>query len=446
MINELLNNKTTVEDLKKILNNNWRNGYTIPSARLYPFQWNWDAGFIAIALSYIDEDRAMEEVSSMFKAQWKNGMLPHIAFHQLNDNYFPGPEVWKTDQLQFSSQEVSSTGITQPPVFGFVLLRMHSMMQSNPKWNACLLDIFPKVLAFHRYLYTHRDPNNEGLVYIQHNWESGTDNSPLWDHIFDSMDVSTARDVSHLRKDNKLVDESERPTNENYKRYINLIDRFVACDYDDSIIAQTSPFLVQDVLFNSMLVKSNYGLIELGKYLNQDISEIESWNTKTIESINAKFWNPGTGFYYAYDLRANKSIPIKVSSGFMPLFAGICSSDQANLLVSHLTTSFAKNENWYLCASCAFDEPAFNPLKYWRGPVWINVNWMLYHGLERYGFIDLADRVKKDSMKLIENEGSFEYFDPRPNGEAQEKRGIGADLFSWSAALYLDFIYNPSIC
>jgi len=446
MIDELLHNKTTVEDLKKVLNNNWRDGYTIPSARLYPFQWNWDAGFIAIALSYIDADRAMQEVTSMFKAQWKNGMLPHIAFHQLNENYFPGPEVWKTDQLEISSQEVSSTGITQPPVFGFVLQRMHSILKLNKNWDAFLNDMYPKVLAFHRYLYTCRDPENEGLVYIQHNWESGTDNSPLWDHIFDSMDVSNARDVAHLRKDNKMVDESERPTNENYKRYINLIDRFVACNYQDEIIAKESPFLVQDVLFNSMLVKSNYGLIELGKYLNKDTSELENWNAKTIESINSKFWDSVTGFYYAYDLRAKKTIPIKVSSGFMPLFAGICSSDQAASLVNHLTTSFAKNENWYLCASCAYDEPAFNPLKYWRGPVWINVNWMLYHGLERYGFIVLADRVRKDSMTLIENEGSFEYFDPRPNGEAQLKRGIGADLFSWSAALYLDFIYNPSIC
>lgn len=435
-----------VELLKTILNNNWRGGYTIPSARLYPFQWNWDAGFIALALSYLDQNRAMQEVNSMFSCQWQNGMLPHIAFHQLNDNYFPGPDVWKTNELSISNKAVSSTGITQPPVFGFVLQRMHAVMQANPQWESFLKNIFPKVVAFHRYLYEKRDPLKEGLVYIQHNWESGTDNSPLWDHIFDSMDVSTARDVSHLRKDNKLVDASERPTDENYKRYIYLIDQFVACQYDDDIIAKTCPFLVQDVLFNSMLIKSNEGLIELGEFLNEDVTEIKDWNKKSIRSFNNKFWDPVTGFYYAFDLRANKRIPIKVSSGFMPLFAGVCSPEQAESLVRHLTTSFSKNDAWYLCASCAHDEPAFNPLKYWRGPVWINVNWMLYHGLVKYKFIELANRVKKDSMDLVENEGSFEYFDPRPDGEAQEKRGIGADLFSWTAALYLDFIYNPSIC
>ncbi len=436
---------TSIEDLKNILDKNWRDGYTIPSARLYPFQWNWDAGFIALALSYTNQHRAMQEVDFMFKSQWDNGMLPHIAFHQPNENYFPGPEVWKTDNLKGSAKLVSTTGITQPPVFGFILKRMHQQMQSNPNWQGFLEKIFPKVVAFHRYLYQHRDPHQEGLVYIQHNWESGTDNSPLWDHIFETMDVSKARDVSHLRKDNKLVDASERPTNENYKRYIHLIDLFVACGYDDATIAETSPFLVQDVLFNSMLVKSNFGLIELGKYLNLDVTEIENWNKKSIQAINDKFWDETSGFYYAFDLRSNKRIPIKVSSGFMPLFAGVASSEQAASLVKHLTQSFMKNDAWFACASCAFDEPSFNPLKYWRGPVWINVNWMIYHGLKKYGFPDMASRIKKDSMELVERHGCFEYFDPRPVGEAQEKRGIGADLFSWSAALYLDFVYNKEI-
>lgn len=436
---------TSIEDLKNILDKNWRDGYTIPSARLYPFQWNWDAGFIALALSYTNQHRAMQEVDFMFKSQWDNGMLPHIAFHQPNENYFPGPEVWKTDNLKGSAKLVSTTGITQPPVFGFILKRMHQQMQSNPNWQGFLEKIFPKVVAFHRYLYQHRDPHQEGLVYIQHNWESGTDNSPLWDHIFETMDVSKARDVSHLRKDNKLVDASERPTNENYKRYIHLIDLFVACGYDDATIAETSPFLVQDVLFNSMLVKSNFGLIELGKYLNLDVTEIENWNKKSIQAINDKFWDETSGFYYAFDLRSNKRIPIKVSSGFMPLFAGVASSEQAASLVKHLTQSFMKNDAWFACASCAFDEPSFNPLKYWRGPVWINVNWMIYHGLKKYGFPDMASRIKKDSMELVERHGCFEYFDPRPVGEAQEKRGIGADLFSWSAALYLDFVYNNEI-
>ena len=51
--------------------------------------------------------------------------------------------------------------------------------------------------------------------------------------------------------------------------------------------------------------------------------------------------------------------------------------------------------------------------KYWRGPVWINLNWILYNGLKRYGFNEIAQRIKDDSIFLIEKNGFYEYFDPR---------------------------------
>jgi hypothetical protein len=430
-----------LEDAKKVLLNNWRNGYTIPSARLYPFQWNWDSGFIAIGYSYFDQQKAMDEISNMFKGQWQNGMLPHINFHQLNPNYFPGPDVWRTQAL--SPSNVATSGVTQPSVFGFVLERMHAQMQNNPQWLPFLRDIFPKIVAFHRYLYTHRDPFNEGLVYIHHNWESGTDNSPLWDDAFEKIDVTNAREVSELRRDNKNVDAAERPTNEHYKKYIFLVDLFSKHNYNDEQIFQHTPFAIQDVLFNAMLIKSNKSLIFIGELLGINTEEIAMWNDKSINSMNTKLWDETSGYYLAYDLKSQQQIPCKVSSCFMPLFAGICSEAQAQILVKNLQQQF-KKDDWQLCPSCAFTEPSFNPLKYWRGPIWINVNWMLYNGLIQYGYTELAMKIKNDSLALMLNHGWFEYFDPRPTSLYETKKGIGADLFSWSAALYIDFKLNKN--
>ena len=437
---------TDIEALaKEVLNNNWRNGYTIPSARLYPFQWNWNSGFIALGLAYYAPQKAMEEIRSMYKGQWENGMLPHIAFHQPNDKYFPGPDQWGTEEAAGKQCTIPVSGITQPAVFGFILEKMHYLLKDTEAgWMDFLKEIFPKVVKQHQHFYIKRDPQNEGLVYIEHNWESGTDNSPMWDGIFETMDVSDARDVSALRQDNKKVDEEERPTNEHYKRYMHIVDTLRACNYDDAIIAEKCPFLVQDVLFNTILVKSNNSLLKLGALLGADVSDIEAWNNKTIAAINSKFWDEETGFYYAYDLRSEQPIKVKVSSGFAPLFAGIASKEQAEKLVHHLTKTFVKNDQWILCPSCAADEPSFNPLKYWRGPVWININWMLHEGLQNYGYTELAERLKKDTLYLAENHGMYEYFDARPENEnALAKRGIGADLFSWTAALYLDLLNNP---
>lgn len=432
------------ETAKQILQANNRNGYTIPSARLYPFQWNWDAGFHALGWMYVDEQKAFEEVNSMFKGQWKNGMLPHIVFHEKNDAYFPGPAEWDISLSEYAP-EIDTTGITQLPVFGFIVERMmHYLDEKSSEINVFLEQIYPKILASHRYLYTHRDPANEGLVYIQHNWES-TDNSPAWDEALRNVDISSARDVSVLRKDNKTVHASQRPTNDNYNRYIHLIYLLKQYQYNDAIIAAIHPFLVQDVMFNALLIQSNKGLLAVGKKLNKDVTEIEGWITKATKAMNDKLWDEATGFYYSFDLRLNKKIFVKTSSGLMPLFANICSQTQAQRLVYHIEQSFIKNFDCMLCPSTAADEKAFDPLKYWRGPIWINVNWMLYFGLKKYGFDAMADAVKMDSIKLVETNGFFEYFDPRPEATMLKTAGLGADAFSWTASIYLDFKNNKML-
>ena len=89
-------------------------------------------------------------------------------------------------------------------------------------------------------------------------------------------------------------------------------------------------------------------------------------------------------------------------------------------------------------------EVAFDPVKYWRGPIWINMNWMIYHGLRRHGLDDLAARVRRDTLALLETFGLFEYFDSRPPAEGGAQHGLGADRFSWSAALAIDLMENPA--
>jgi len=428
-----------------VLDENWRGGYTIPSGRLYPFQWNWDAGFIAIGWAYHRPERALEEVRSMFRAQWGTGMVPHIAFHKPDPNYFPGPEIWRPDRSAHSPADVATSGITQPPVFGFALERLAaSPAGALPEWRPFLREILPKVAAFHRYLYQYRDPAGEGLVYVQHNWEVGTDNSPSWDPILHSIQSDRFRDVAALRQDVKRVSASHRPPHSHYERYIYLLDLFADANYDDREIAARSPFLVQDVLFNSLLVRSNLGLFRLGQSVGLEFPDLEQLHARTIAAINRKLWDPERRFYVGYDLRSQRPIPVKTSSGFMPLFAAICPPERAAALADHLEHSFIREAGWKRCPSTAADEPGFDPVRYWRGPVWVNLNWMLYHGLRGAGRPDLADRVKADTLGLIREFGMYEYFDPRPRAAGGSDAGLGADRFSWSAALCLDWLLNPA--
>src|SRR5262245_5133280 len=78
---------------RAVLDANWTGRSTIPAPGLYPHQWNWDTGFIAMGRATYDQTRAEAELLHLFEAQWRTGMLPHIKFNPEvpRDAYFPGP-------------------------------------------------------------------------------------------------------------------------------------------------------------------------------------------------------------------------------------------------------------------------------------------------------------------------------------------------------------------
>jgi glycogen debranching enzyme len=99
-------------------------------------------------------------------------------------------------------------------------------------------------------------------------------------------------------------------------------------------------------------------------------------------------------------------------------------------------------EHQFLCASFDPTSERFNPKKYWRGPVWVNLNWMLYNGLVEYGFSEIAKRVKRDTTEMLEKNGFYEYFDSRKEISDDGKGGYGGNDFSWSAALLIDLLHR----
>ena len=424
-----------------ILNANWRNGYSVPSKNLYPYQWLWDSGFIAIGFAHYDMDKAEKEIETLLNAQWENGFIPHIVFHQLSDSYFPGPNFHRADLHPLSNKKYPSTGMTQPPVTGFTIEKIYQISKDKKASLNFIKRTIDKVFKNHEYFYNNRDPKNEGLVYIYHNWESGTDNSPLWDSIFETMNPPV---YTFERRDTSHVNPEERPTQREYDHYLHIIDIAKSHNYDDAKIAEHSPFLVQDPLFNAMLIKSNHALINMYELIGDNESKIEqlkSWNTKSILSFNSKLYNKELKAYVHYDLRNERPIKLLSSSSFSPLYAGIPTKEQAAELIETMLSKFG-GDSMYLLASFDPTSEKFNPKKYWRGPVWINLNWILYYGLQDYGYKDLAQQIKSDSIEILQKVGFYEYFDARKSEYKKDSKGYGGSDFSWSAALYLDLINN----
>lgn len=430
---DLQNNAITV------LNNNWKDKFSIPCEKLYPFQWFWDSGLIAIGFAHFDMPKAEKEIETLLDAQWSNGFIPHIIFHTESDSYFPGPDFHRSDLHPQSSKKYKSTGMTQPPVTGFVLQDLYRISKDKKATLKFIESVIDKVYKNHEYFYSQRDPQNEGLVYIYHNWESGTDNSPIWDDIWDTMNPP---EYTFERRDTTHVDAAQRPSKREYDHYLHIIEIAKQNNYNDQKIAELSPFLVQDPLFNAVLLKSNQSLIDLYSIIgnNEDkIKQLQTWQKKGTESINSKLYDSELGVYVHYDLRNEKLLKHVSSSSFSPLFANLPSKDVANKMVDVMMEKFG-NPDQYLCASFDPTSERFNPKKYWRGPVWVNLNWMLYHGLKQNGFNDLAKRMKKDTIEIIEKNGFYEYFDSRKEEHNNGKAGYGGHNFSWSAALLIDLL------
>src|SRR5919205_1269737 len=79
-----------------VLRRNDMGGWTRAAPELYPHQWSWDTGFIAVGFAHLDTGRATRELLTLFEHQWKTGKVPHIVFipEAPPDSYFPGADHW----------------------------------------------------------------------------------------------------------------------------------------------------------------------------------------------------------------------------------------------------------------------------------------------------------------------------------------------------------------
>jgi alpha,alpha-trehalase len=413
----------------EVLRKNDRGGYSVPTDGLYPFQWNWDAGFAAMGYACFDEARAWSELRSLLRGQWDDGMVPHIVFHEDDSRYFPGPEVWGVERTPCTS------GITQPPILAVAVQRIRARAKDRAMADAAARELFPKLLDYHRWYHTARDPDGTGLVSTYHPWETGMDNSPAWDRPLARVPVDDL--PPYERRDTGHVDASQRPRQAEYDRYLTLVHRFRARGYAPEALYAESPFRVADLAVNAILLRADRELAALARDLgiNEGRAELEEWEQRGAAGLE-RLWSERAGGYRSLDQRTGEALEVATSAGFLPLFAGGLANARARHLIETLEAWGGRGR--HLVPSTDPAAPEFEPRRYWRGPVWLILNWMIADGLGRIGATDLADRIRKDSRALVEKSGFFEYFDPQ-NGE-----GCGGGAFTWSAAVALFWLLDEA--
>jgi glycogen debranching enzyme len=415
------------EQARTILRENDLGGYTIPVAGLYPYQWNWDASICALGWATFDEPRAWLELQTLLKGMWRSapqpGLLPHIIFYRPSDTYFPGPQEWGTQHIHFPL----TSSISQPPVHATIVRQMVARSKDQDLARRAAKEIVQGLVQHHRWWYRDRDAYGDGLVLITHPWESGMDNSPAWDAAMDRV-PPTKR--AYTRKDLDHVDGAMRPKRYDYDRYVTLLDAHRELQFDPNKIKQNFAFRVQDIGVISILHRASQDLAVLCEQfgLDEDAAMLHAAMAKTQAAVSA-LWSERLGQFASRDLVQGQLIERPVVSGFLPLYAGLGTVQQQAALIATLEQWCVETK--YLLPTTRVHATTFEPQRYWRGPVWAHINWMIADGLQRAGRADLAKRLHASTMAMFDSQGFCENYHPL-TGAGQGGRG-----FSWTASVAL---------
>ncbi len=249
-----------------------------------------------------------------------------------------------------------------------------------------LAELYGPLVRWNDWWFQHADDDRDGIPQYTHPYSSGLDDSPLWDGGMpvESPDLSTYLCL-HM---DALADIAE-----------------VLGDHDDA-----------------------------GRFR----SRAEELVGRMIEH----FYDPKAGVFWAMrpSEQGHRRIEVLTPFNLYPLWTGRLPPPMAQRLVAHLTNP---QMFWtrYPIPSVSAGDPAFNPSQMWRGPVWVNINYVFVDALQRAGFPDLARQLCDRTLELVAGSSDMrEYYHPLTG----EPPALAAPCQGWTAASFIDLAVRRS--
>jgi len=243
-----------------------------------------------------------------------------------------------------------------------------------------LEEVYPHLVSWHEWWFSR--PDQDGLAQYHHPYSSGLDDNPLWDDAF----------------------------------------------------PVTSPDL------NTYLVLQSESLAHIARELGRE-DEADHWMKKAdtlAAAVVTHLYDPHKGFFQARS--GQKPISAFTPFNLYPLWTHRLDEDIQHRLVAHLAD---EHTFWspFPIPTVSMADPQYDPQTMWRGPVWINNNYMMIQALRRSDQGDMADQLREKTLHLVNRTpGIFEYYHPQTGAPCPG----AAPIFGWSAALFIDLLLSPA--
>ncbi len=392
---------------ERVLRGNWREGqraadgvpyaFTCPATPRYRHQWYWDSCFHAIAWSHFDPARARGELRTLLRSGRLDGFIPHTVF-------WDRPAYWRRAPF-YGTHTVfgcTATATIQTPLLALAWERVAAASPDDPGFATEALD---GLRLHYEWLHSRRDPDGDGLLTIIDPDESGLDDSPKYDDVFNWM--------RHDRVG-----------------FFWLIERSRRLGYDAAAIAERYEEHVEDVLVNVLYALALRALARL----DDEHAELHLARAQhTEQALLERCHDEATGLFF--DLAGSRERIVRVStwSSLAPLaLPGIPEDFKRRIVEEHLL-----HPRRYLAPygipSVSQEEPAFNPRfagwRCWRGPSWMNTAWLLVPAMRELGYEAEAERVVVGLTRAVRAHGFREYYNPLTG------RGLGARDFGFATLL-----------
>ncbi len=173
-------------------------------------------------------------------------------------------------------------------------------------------------------------------------------------------------------------------------------------NWDDAKWVEATRTLDLDCVDLSSLLALDFDCLsriadELGK--QEVAARYRALYTELTARINEVLWDDSRGMYVDRFWSGGFSTHI-AASNFYPLVAGIPDPQRAARMLEILLN---ERKFWgpYVLPTISRDNPAFEDQQYWRGTIWPPTNYLVYQGLRRYRFDEVAGELASRSVDLF---------------------------------------------